>query len=74
MEDRHKVVVEALGPPLGLKAVAKLIGLSAWTVRQVLVRDGLPHYRSSPSGKMIFYEKQVVAWITNRQRKGGTMT
>jgi hypothetical protein len=32
---------------------------------------GLPHLRSGPSGKLIFYRDQVVAWILTNQQKGG---
>jgi hypothetical protein len=61
----------ALGPPLNLRQVASLIGCSPWTVRQVLIPLGLPHFRSGASGKMIFYTDQVVRWIERRQLKGG---
>jgi hypothetical protein len=59
-----------LGPPLSIQAVARLIGVSPWTVRQRLMPQGLPHFRIGASGKLIFYTHQVVAWITKRQ--GGT--
>ncbi len=59
---------DKLGQPLSLTEVARLIGTSVWTVRQVLIREGLPHFRSKPNGKMIFYEHQVVRWILNRQK------
>jgi hypothetical protein len=57
----------ALGRPLGVKAVAKLIGCSAWTVRQKLVPLGIPYFRPSPKGKFLFYEAEVIAWIAARQ-------
>jgi hypothetical protein len=56
-----------LGLPLGVEAVARLIGCSPWTVRQRLMPQGLPHFRAGASGKLIFYTNQVVAWITKRQ-------
>ena len=56
-----------LGRPLGIREVALLIGCSTWTVRQRLLPAGLPHFRSAPSGRLIFYTRQVVAWITKRQ-------
>lgn len=59
---------DALGEPMNLREVAKLIGCSAWTVRQVLVPDGLPHWRSRPSGKVIFYRSQVVRWLLRHQQ------
>jgi len=61
---------EELGEPLGIREVAKLIGCSAWTVRQRHVPRGLPHFRSGPSGRLIFYRDQVVRWILERQRQG----
>jgi len=59
-----------LGDPLSIRDVARLIGCSAWTVRQRHVPSGLPCFRSGPAGKLIFYRNQVVAWIL-RQQKGG---
>jgi hypothetical protein len=50
-----------------MQAVARLIGVSPWTVRQRLMPQGLPHFRVGASGKLIFYTNQVVAWITKRQ-------
>jgi len=61
---------EELGEPLGIREVAKLIGCSAWTVRQRHVPRGLPHFRSGPSGRLIFYRDQVVRWILECQRQG----
>jgi hypothetical protein len=58
-----------LGVPLGLREVAELIGLSPWTVRQVLLKKGLPHFRSGASGKLIFYRDQVIRWITKSQEE-----
>lgn len=60
-----------LGAPLSLREVAALIGCSAWTVRQTHVPAGLPCFRSSPNGKLIFYRDQVVHWILSQQQKGG---
>lgn len=62
---------EPLGAPLSIREVARLIGCSAWTVRQRYLPKGLPHLRSGPSGKLIFYRDQVVRWIVNQQMKGG---
>jgi hypothetical protein len=61
---------DALGIPLTIREVARLIGCSAWTVRQRHLPQGLPCFRSGPAGKLIFYRNQVVAWIL-RQQKGG---
>ena len=63
---RHKVLTE--GVPI--RDVARLIGCSAWTVRQRHLPQGLPYFRSGQAGKLIFYRNQVVAWIL-RQQKGG---
>lgn len=63
-----------LGEPLGVSDVARLIGCSAWTVRQKHMRAGLPCFRSGPSGRLTFFRNQVVAWILDRQKqeKGGS--
>ncbi len=61
-----------LGTPLSIKGVARLIGCSAWTVRQKFIPLGLPHLRSGPSGRLTFFSNQVVAWVlAQQQRKGG---
>ena len=60
-----------LGAPLSIKDVARLIGCSAWTVRQKFIPLGLPHLRSGPSGRLTFFSNQVVAWVLARQTKGG---
>jgi len=59
-----------LGQPLGIRQVARLVGCSPWTVRQVLIPRGLPVFRSKAGGRLIFYEEQVIRWI-ERQQKGG---
>jgi hypothetical protein len=56
-----------LGPPLSIRQVADLIGCSPWTVRQKLLPKGLPYFRSAASGRLIFYEVQVVRWIEKMQ-------
>ena len=58
-----------LGEPMGIRQVARLIGCSAWSVRQTLVPCGLPHWRSGPSGKLIFYHDQVVRWLLEQQQE-----
>ena len=62
-----------LGEPLAIEEVARLLGCSAWTVRQRYVRQGLPYLQARPRGKLVFFRAQVVAWIEKRQRhmKGG---
>jgi hypothetical protein len=65
-----RLLAPALGPPLDIKQAARLIGCSPWTVRQKLLPRGLPFFRSAASGKLIFYQAQVVRWI-ERQQQGG---
>jgi hypothetical protein len=62
---------DALGDPLTIREVARLIGCSPWTVRHSYLPKGLPHMRSGRLGKLIFYRTQVVRWILQRQQKGG---
>lgn len=62
----------ALGQPLTIKEASLLVGLSPWTIRHVLIPAGLPHFRSGASGKLVFYQSQLVRWILNHQFKGGT--
>ena len=60
---------DLLGVPLSIREVARLIGCSAWTVRQSYLPKGLPYLRSSPRSKLIFYRDQVVRWILQHQQK-----
>ena len=62
---------ELLGDALSIREAAKLIGCSSWTVRQKYVPLGLPHLRSGPNGKLIFYKNQIIRWLLERQQKGG---
>jgi hypothetical protein len=64
-------VPDALGDPLGVREVAQVIGCSAWTVRHRYLPQGLPHFRSGPAGKLVFYRNQVIRWILRQQQKGG---
>ncbi len=68
-------VSPTLGTPMNIAEVAALLGCSAWTVRQRYMRQGLPCLRASATGKLVFYEKQVIDWILRRQqlKKGGTL-
>jgi hypothetical protein len=63
---------EQLGEPLSIREVASLIGCSVWTVRQRYLHRGLPHVRSGPHGKLIFYRNQIIDWLLEEQQKGGT--
>jgi hypothetical protein len=69
-EDAAGVLAEPLGAPLSIKETAKLIGCSAWTVRQRHLPKGLPHHRASPNGKLIFYRNQIIRWLLRQQQKG----
>ena len=57
----------ALGPPLTIRDVARLIGASPWTVRQTLIPRGLPHFRFKANGRLVFYRDQIIRWIENQQ-------
>jgi excisionase family DNA binding protein len=61
-----------LGAPLSIDQVARLIGCSPWTVRQTLVKKGLPVLRFRSGGRLTFYYEQVVAWIESQQKRGKT--
>jgi excisionase family DNA binding protein len=60
---------EMLGKPLSITEVAQLLGCSTWTVRQQHIRHGLPHFRSSPNGRLVFFREQVVRWVLEQQEK-----
>ena len=62
-------VDEPLGEALAIGEVARLIGCSVWTVRQQCLRQGLPHFRASRSGRLIFYRNQVVRWLIGKQNE-----
>lgn len=73
MAQETPILGSPLGPPLSIRDVARLIGCSPWSVRQTLMPQGLPYFRSGASGKLIFYTDQVVRWIEHQQqKKGGT--
>ena len=59
----------SLGEPLSITDVAKLLGCSAWTVRQRHIRQGLPYFRSSPNGRLVFFREQVVEWVLAQQQR-----
>ena len=61
-----------LGRPLDINQVAEMIGCSPWTVRQTLLPRGLPYFRFKASGRLTFYEGQVIRWIENQQQGGQT--
>jgi hypothetical protein len=63
---------DALGEPLSINEVARLIGVSVWTVRHRYLAAGLPHLRVGYSGKLIFYTNQIIRWLLWKQQRGGT--
>jgi hypothetical protein len=68
---RYPRANQALGKPLSIREVARLLGCSDWTVRHGYLPQGLPHFRSGPGGKLVFFHNQVITWILQQQRKGG---
>lgn len=62
---------DALGEPLSILEVARLLGCSDWTVRHRYLQLGLPHFRPGPGGKLVFFRNQVVAWILHQQKQKG---
>ena len=65
---------EPFGEPLDIREVARLIGCSPWTIRNRHLPAGLPHFRTGPTGKLIFYRDQVIGWVRERQQqKGGEL-
>lgn len=65
------ILSEPLGAPLSIREAARLIGCSAWTVRQRYLPAGLPHHRLIQNGKLIFYRNQIIRWLLRQQQKGG---
>src|SRR5262249_3103459 len=65
--DRWSESHNGLGKPLDIRQTAKLIGCSRWSVRQTLIPRGLPFFRLSPRGRMIFFHDQVLNWIAKEQ-------
>jgi hypothetical protein len=70
-EEFQDVAGDALGEPMTIRQVARLLGCSIWTVRQRCLPARLPYLRISSSGKLVFYRNQVVRWILENQLKGG---
>lgn len=62
---------DALGEALSIREVAQVLGCSTWTVRHGYLPRGLPHFRSGPAGKLVFFRNQVTQWILRQQQKGG---
>ena len=63
-----------LGAALNISQVAAFLGVSCWQVRQKLVPAGLPHFRATPRGKLLFYTNPVSEWMRaeiRKQQEGG---
>jgi hypothetical protein len=58
---------DPLGDPLTVHEVSRLLGCSAWTVRNRHMRRGLPYFRMGGIGKLVFYRGQVTHWILEQQ-------
>jgi hypothetical protein len=72
LNDGNRGGPDPLGEPLSIREVASLIGVSVWTVRQRYLPAGLPHFRCTPEGKLLFYKTQIINWLLTKQQKGGT--
>jgi hypothetical protein len=66
-QEIHDAARYKLGQPLDIRQVARIVGCSVWTVRQTLIPKGLPHFRLTPLGRLIFYEDQIIRWIEMKQ-------
>ena len=69
--DFENLTDDPLGEPLTIGRVALILGCSVWTVRQRYLPSGLPYFRIGRSGKLMFYRKQVVEWILEKQLETG---
>lgn len=64
---QHWPPPEPMGKPLSTLQAARIIGCSAWTLRQKLIPRGLPHFRCG-GGRLIFYNNQIIRWIQAQQK------
>jgi hypothetical protein len=62
-----------LGLPMSIREVARMFGCSEWTIRQQYLPKGLPYFRLSPAGKLLFFHNQIVRWVLEIQRQKGGM-
>jgi hypothetical protein len=62
---------DPLGEPMSIREVAKVFCCSEWTIRQRYLPLGLPHFRLSPAGKLLFFHNQIVRWVLEIQRQKG---
>jgi len=70
MPQAKRTDADPLGEPMTIGQVAELLACSAWTVRQRYLPSGLPYFRIGSTGKLLFYRKQVVQWILQKQNQG----
>ena len=63
----------SLGEAMSIRGVARILGCSEWTIRQQYLPRGLPYFRLSPRGKLLFFHNQIVRWVLERQRQKGGM-
>ena len=63
----YRPLDDPLGEALTVHEVSRLLGCSAWTVRNRHMRRGLPHFRVGGTGKLVFYRGQVTRWILEQQ-------
>ncbi len=62
---------DLLGEPMSIREVARMLGCSEWTVRQQYLPRGIPHFRLSPAGRLVFFHNQIVRWVLEIQRQKG---
>jgi hypothetical protein len=62
-----------LGEPMTIREVARMFGCSEWTIRQQYLPKGLPYFRLSRQGKLLFFHNQIVRWVLEKQRQKGGM-
>jgi len=70
MPQAKKADADPLGEPMTIGQVAELLACSVWTVRQRYLPSGLPYFRIGSTGKLLFYRRQVVQWILQKQNQG----
>ena len=58
---------DPLGEALTIHEVSRLLGCSAWTVRNRHLKRGLPYFRTGGTGKLVFYRSQITHWILEQQ-------
>ena len=59
---------DPLGEPMSISKTARLLGCSIWNVRHRYLPLGLPYFRIGRTGKLMFYRKQIVQWILEKQK------